>query len=110
MRLHNLLSLPHLLVRRTRENEPLIDYYRSHVVTSVEYLSILRKKTMDKVVAKENKEGKRKEIKDKQAKRILELGIVVDRPTTGILEKHVKAQFTIALTSTTIKEVGDKFH
>jgi hypothetical protein len=65
MRLHNLLSLPHLLVRRIRGNEPLVDYYQSHVVTSAEYLSILKKKTMDKAVAKENKEGKRKEIEDK---------------------------------------------
>jgi hypothetical protein len=90
MRLHNLLSLPHLLVRCTRGNEPLIDYYRSHVVTSVEYLSILTKKTMDKVVAEENKEGKKKKIKNKQAKRILELGIVVDRPTIRILKNMLK--------------------
>jgi hypothetical protein len=62
MRLHNLLSLPHLLIRCTRGNEPLVDYYQSHVVTFAEYLSILRKKAMDKVVAKENKEGKIKEI------------------------------------------------
>jgi hypothetical protein len=38
MRLHNLLSLPHLLVRHIRGNEPLVDYYQSHVVTSIEYL------------------------------------------------------------------------
>ncbi len=59
-------------------------------MTSVEYLSILTKKTMDKVVAEENKEGKKKKIKNKQAKRILELGIVVDRPTIRILKNMLK--------------------
>jgi hypothetical protein len=37
MRLHNLLSLPHLPIRCTRGKEPLIDYFQSHVVTSAEY-------------------------------------------------------------------------
>jgi len=41
MRLHNLLSLPHLLTRHTRGKEPLVDYSRSHVVMSIEYLNIL---------------------------------------------------------------------
>jgi hypothetical protein len=39
-------------------------------MTSIEYFNILRKKIMDKVVAKEIREGKIKERKDKQARRI----------------------------------------
>jgi hypothetical protein len=54
-RLHNLLSLLHLPIRRTRGKEPLIDYSHSHVVTFVEYLNILRKETMDKTTAEEIK-------------------------------------------------------
>jgi len=53
MRLHNLLSLLRLPLRCTRGEEPLVDYSKSHVVISAKYLNILRKKTMDKVVAKE---------------------------------------------------------
>jgi hypothetical protein len=33
--------------------EPLIDYSQSHVVTSIEYLNIIKKKIMDKPIAKE---------------------------------------------------------
>jgi len=49
--LKNLLSLPHLPARKTCEKEPLIDYIQSHIVTSDEYLQILRKKIMDREVA-----------------------------------------------------------
>jgi hypothetical protein len=38
---HSLLSLPHLLTKRTNGREPLIDYSQSHVVTSKEYLKII---------------------------------------------------------------------
>ncbi len=38
---HGLLSLPHLLARRTNGRKPLIDYFQSHVVTSKEYLRIM---------------------------------------------------------------------
>jgi hypothetical protein len=60
MRLHNLLSLPYLPTRHIRGKEPLDDYFQSHVVTSIKYLNILRKKTMDKVVVEEIGEGKKR--------------------------------------------------
>jgi hypothetical protein len=60
MRLHKLLSLPHLLIKHTRGKEPLIDYSKSHVVIFVECLNILRKKTMDKATTKEIKEGNKR--------------------------------------------------
>jgi hypothetical protein len=108
MRLPNLLSLPHLLVRWTRENEPLVDYSQSRVVTFVEYLSILRNKPMGKVAIEEIKEGKWKEMEDKWTKRVPKLGTITNRATIKILGNHVKAQFTITWTPTTIKEVGDR--
>jgi hypothetical protein len=44
MQLHNLLALPHLLARPTQGKELLVDYSRSHVVTSIEFFGGLAKK------------------------------------------------------------------
>jgi hypothetical protein len=38
---NNLLSLPHLLVRRKNGRELLVDYSQSHVVISNQYLNIM---------------------------------------------------------------------
>jgi hypothetical protein len=38
---NNLLSLPHLLARKTHSRKPLVDYSQSHVVTSCQYLNIM---------------------------------------------------------------------
>jgi len=38
------------------------------------------------------------------------LGTITIRAMIRIVEKHVKAQFTIAWILTTIKEVNDRFH
>ncbi len=60
MKLHNLLSLPHLLARHTRGEKPIIDYFSHNVVIFVEYLNILKKKK-DKVVIEEIRKEKGKE-------------------------------------------------
>jgi hypothetical protein len=60
MRVHNLLLLLHLPIICTEGEKTLIDYFQSHVVTSSEYLDILRKKTIKKVVVEEIKACKRK--------------------------------------------------
>jgi len=46
---HGLLSLPHLLTR-TNGRDLLTNYFQSHVVTSKEYLRIMRQKAMDREV------------------------------------------------------------
>jgi hypothetical protein len=46
---------------------------------------------MDKVVVEEIKEGKINKKEDKQAKRVIELGIVVDKIVIRIVEKRAKA-------------------
>jgi hypothetical protein len=46
----NMLLLPTLLTRRTRRIKPLVDYSKSHLVTSDQYLGILRKKVMQRKV------------------------------------------------------------
>jgi hypothetical protein len=74
MRVDNLLLLPHLLARHTKGKEPLINYSQSHVVTSFEYLDIIRTKTMEKIVVEEIKTNKRKEKENRQAKQTIELG------------------------------------
>ncbi len=63
----SLLSLPHLLTRKTRGKEPLVDYNQSYVVTSSEYFSILQQKVLAKEVAKVIKQQKKKEKEDKRA-------------------------------------------
>jgi hypothetical protein len=62
--------LPHLLARRIKGKEPLIDYSQSHIVISFEYFDILRIKTMENVVVEEIKVCKRKDKEDRQAKRV----------------------------------------
>jgi len=46
--LTNLLSLPQMLTRRIFKKEPLIDYSSSHVVTSNQYLAVLKQKAMSR--------------------------------------------------------------
>jgi hypothetical protein len=44
MCLRSLLSLPHLLARCTQGKNLLIDYSQSHVMTTINYLSVITKK------------------------------------------------------------------
>jgi hypothetical protein len=41
---------------------------------------------------------------------MMDLGIVANKTTIRIIEKHTKTQFNAPWTSTIIKEVGDRFH
>jgi hypothetical protein len=59
MKIHNLLSLPHLPTKQTKGKESLVDYSPSHVVTFGEYIVILKEKNMDKAIVNETKEAKR---------------------------------------------------
>jgi hypothetical protein len=54
MRIHNLLSLPHLSTKQTKGKELFVNDFQSHV-TFEEYLVILKKKAMDKVAIDEAK-------------------------------------------------------
>jgi hypothetical protein len=58
--MHNLFSLPCLLAIQTKGKEPLVDHSQSHVVTSYQYLDIMRKKAMDKKIIKKSKKKKQK--------------------------------------------------
>ncbi len=62
---HDLLSLPHLLAIRTNGRETLVDYFQSCVVTSKEYLRIMRQKAMDREATKHIRESRRKEKQEK---------------------------------------------
>jgi len=65
MKMHILLSLFHLPIRHTKGKYPLIVYSQSHVVTNFKYLDILRRKAVEKAIAKEIKEGKQKKKEEK---------------------------------------------
>jgi hypothetical protein len=49
----NLLSLPHLLARKTQGTKLLVDYDISHVVTSNVSLNIMQQKKLDKEVVEQ---------------------------------------------------------
>jgi hypothetical protein len=53
MRMHNLLSLPHLLAKHIRGKKPLIGYSKSHIVTFDQYLIPHRRSHMGKITTKE---------------------------------------------------------
>jgi hypothetical protein len=57
--------LPHLIAKHTRGKEPLIDYFQSHVMITIEYLNILKGKTLNKPIVKKIREGKKKRTKNK---------------------------------------------
>jgi hypothetical protein len=57
MNFHNLFLLPHFLAKEIGSRELLVDYSQSNV-TSIEYLIILQKNIMDKVVVEQIIEGR----------------------------------------------------
>ncbi len=65
--LGDLLSLPRLPTRRKHGKEPIVDYSNSHVVTSNQYLVVLRQKALEnKIVDKiREQKGKNKEKRSK---------------------------------------------
>jgi hypothetical protein len=76
---------------------------------SYEYLDILRRKSMEKLVAKEIKENKWKK-GEKQAKWATKLGCVADWIVWKCAKKCAKAKFIAILTPIVVVEVGDYFH
>jgi hypothetical protein len=58
--------LPHLITKLTRGKKPLIDYFQSHVMITIEYLNILKGKTLNKPIVEKIGEGKRKRKKEKK--------------------------------------------
>jgi hypothetical protein len=103
---HDLLSLPHLLAR-TYGRKPLVDYFQSYVVTSREYLRIMRQKAMDREATNHIRESKREEKQEKQAKETL---IMLTTTKRLITCKTRTNNFIVACSSLTIRKVGEKIH
>jgi hypothetical protein len=62
--------LPHLPARPTQGIELLVDYFRSHIVTFIEYLGILqKKKVIDKATIKEHNITKSREREENRARK-----------------------------------------
>jgi hypothetical protein len=73
MQLHNLLALPCLPPRPTQGRKQLVDYFKSHVVTSIEYLGILLKKQLTKQQQKntiKQSKGRGRKIKPKKQQKL----------------------------------------
>jgi hypothetical protein len=66
--LGDLLSLPRLPTRRKHGKEPLVDYSSSHVVTSDQYLVVLKQKALEKEIVDEIKEQNAKKKKGEEIK------------------------------------------
>ncbi len=77
---------------------------------SYEYLDFLRRKIMEKVIAKEIRTCKKEEKEDKWAKQVVELGSTTKQVVQKTTKKHVKTQFTTTRILATIVEVGNHFH
>ncbi len=68
-----LLSLPNLLARRIRRTKLLDDYNKSHVVTIIEYLKIMRQKATQKEPLEHIIDAKRNEKEERKDMRVIEL-------------------------------------
>ncbi len=79
-------------------------------LASFEYLNIIRKKTMEKIVVEEIRINKRKKKEKRWTKQATELGSTTKQIARKIDEKRAKAQFIAASTLATIVEMGDCFH
>jgi hypothetical protein len=100
-----LLFLPQLPTRRILGKEPLVDYSNSHVVTSNQYLAVLKQKTMDKKAMDKVRELKAKERQEKKSKRFQDTLTLVKRATQRIIEKEQRTKFNQAF-----KATGECFH
>lgn len=58
MNFHNFFLLPHLPTKQIASRKLLVDYSQSYIKTSVEYLTILQNKIMDKIVVEQITEGR----------------------------------------------------
>jgi len=73
MQLHNLLALLCHSTRPTQGRDPLVNYFRSHVMTSIEYLGILQIKTIDKITTKEHNKAKWREREKNKARKAIDV-------------------------------------
>lgn len=85
-----------------------MDYSQNHVVTSEEYLKLMRQKTMDKKAINQIRENWKKEKQEKQA-RIVFTTTIVTRTTKRELAKQHQVRFILAWSFVAIKEAWDKF-
>jgi hypothetical protein len=60
------LSLLKLLAGIIRRIKPLVDYSKSHIVITIEYLEIMQQKVIKKKIAEHFKETERKERKEQK--------------------------------------------
>jgi len=106
----NLLSLPQLLTRKRQCKEPLVDYCNSHVVTSYQYLSMLKHKAIDIEVVDKIKELKTKKKEERRSRRVEGTFTQVERTFHRRIEKDNRTKFNYALTIVIIRALSERFH
>jgi hypothetical protein len=107
--MHNLLSLPQLIAKQTKGKEPLVNYFKSHVIF-YQYIDILQKKAMDKTTIEEIKDVRQKEKKEKNPKKCIQMVIRLENATYRLLKKCASINFVSTWTLYVVREAGDCFH
>ncbi len=100
----DLLSLPTLPTRIKHGKESLVDYSNSHVVTSNQYLIVLKQKALDKGVADKIREQKAKE-REKISKQVEHALTPRKKIVQRNFEKEDKVRFNNAWFTTTVRVV-----
>jgi len=79
-------------------------------MTSIKRLDSLKKKTMDKAIVKEIREGRWKKKEDQKLTIVIDLKIATNWIAQKVVEKCMKTQFATTWTLAIVKEAGGKFH
>jgi regulator of PEP synthase PpsR (kinase-PPPase family) len=108
MKMHNLLSLPHLPIGQTRGKKPLINYSKSQFITFDHYLKSYKKRPWTRQQHKKS----RNEVKGqrKESKKIIKMVIGFKRIAHKLLKKCARVNFVSTSTTNFVKEASDHFH
>jgi len=105
MKVHQLLLLLCLLAKQTKGKEQLMDYLQSHVMISVEYLTITHKKAMEKVGAKVIRETCHKKREENMVRKFATYFIINEQASHSAATKSAKVDFEYNWSTIVVKEV-----
>jgi hypothetical protein len=108
--LGDLLSLPRLPTRRRHDKNPLVDYSSSYVVTSDQYLTVLKQKALEKEVVDKIREQKAKKREEKKSRWVEHTFTPMEKVTQKNVEKENKVQFNNAWFVTVVRATSERFH
>ncbi len=94
----------HLPTKQIRGKEPLVNYSQSHVVTSAEYLVIMCKNVMEKLVAKLIRETHHKEREENKVKKITNYFTIDDQASQCVIIRNAKEHFQYNWSTIIVRE------